>query len=114
MKLPQFIYGHRFLVLASHVTPPLFLKWRASAFGDTQVLDNQQLNSWLASRLTKACVESYCLDGHCPPGQLTHAPPDSFNLMELGLSSPSRRWCVTPAFRGTPVLIIGLRCEMVG
>jgi ParB family chromosome partitioning protein len=89
------------------------LNW-ASAFGDTQVLDNHQLNSWLASRLTKACVESYCLDGHCPPGQLTHAPPDSFNLMELGLSSPSRRWCVTPAFRGTPVLIIGLRCEMVG
>jgi len=89
MKLPQFIYGHRFLVLASHVTPPLFLKWRASAFGDTQVLDNQQLNSWLASRLTKACVESYRLDGHCPLGQLTHAPPDSFNLMEIASVRPA-------------------------
>ena len=85
------------------------LNW-ASAFGDIQVLDNHQLNSWLASRLTKACVESYCLDGHCPLGQWTHARPYNFN----GISSPSRRWRVTPAFRGTPFLIIGLRCEMVG
>ena len=89
MKLPQFIYGHRFLVLASHVTPPLFLKWRASAFGGTRVLDNHQFNAWQASRLTKACVESYRLDGHCPLGQLTHAPPDSFNLMEIASVRPA-------------------------